>query len=306
MTRIRRVQVSIALGLAVFLFAQSGEAQSADDAPRCGTGVHEGEATGVVLFPHDQIFCPLIADPKEPHSFASFLRGTFRSIGNPTGEDTNIGAVGLADHFGLVRWGGPIPGDGVQLDVVGSIFAQFGLDTPSNDLINADYIIGLPLTFRRSGFSARARLYHQSSHLGDEFLLSEEDITRENLSFEALAFLLSQEIGPLRVYGGAEHLFRREPDTLVERFLHFGAEFRTGRSGSVQMIGGVDVKATNQDDLSPAISARVGLQAAHSRAGGHPARLVGLLFEMYNGPSPYGQFFQDDISYVGVGLHFGL
>ena len=306
MTRIRRVQVSIAFGLAIFLFAQSGEAQSTDDVPRCGTGVHEGEATGVVLFPHDQIFCPLIADPKEPHSFASFLRGTFRSIGNPTGEDTNIGAVGLADHFGLLRWGGPIAGDGVQLDVVGSIFAQFGLDTPSNDLINADYIIGLPLTFRRSGFSARARLYHQSSHLGDEFLLSEEDITRENLSFEALAFLLSQEIGPLRVYGGAEHLFRREPDTLVARFLHFGAEFRTGRSGSVQMIGGVDVKATNQDDLSPAISARVGLQAAHSRAGGHPARLVALLFEMYNGPSPYGQFFQDDISYIGVGLHFGL
>jgi hypothetical protein len=45
-------------------------------------------------------------------------------------------------------------------------------------------------------FSARARLYHQSSHLGDEFLLSEEDITRQNLSFEALAFLLSQESAP--------------------------------------------------------------------------------------------------------------
>src|SRR5262245_36312764 len=306
MASIHRVQVSIAFGLAIFLFAQSGEAQSTEDAPRCGTGVHEAEAKGIVLFPHDQIFCPLIADPKEPHSFASFLRGTFRSVGDPTGEDTDIGAVGLADHFGLIRWGGPFPGEGVQLDVVGSIFAQFGLDTPSNDLINADYIIGLPLTFRRGGFSARARLYHQSSHLGDEFLLSEEDITRENLSFEALAFLLSQEIGPLRVYGGGEHLFRREPDTLVERFLHFGAELRTGRAGSFQMVGGVDVKVTNQSDLSPAISGRAGLQAAHSRAGGHPARLVSLLFELYSGPSPYGQFFQDDISYVGVGLHFGL
>src|SRR4029079_7123906 len=306
MTSIRSVQISIACGLAMFLFAQSGEAQSPDDASRCGTGVHEGEATGVVLFPHDQIFCPLIADPKEPHSFASLLRGTFRSIGNPTGEDTTIGAVGLADHFGLVRWGGPSPGEGAQLDVVGSIFAQFGLDTPSNDLINADYIIGLPLTFRRRGFSGRARLYHQSSHLGDEFLLSEEDITRQNLSFEALAFLLSQEIGPLRVYGGAEHLLHREPDTLVERFLHFGAELRTGRAGSVQTVAGVDLKVTNQEDLSPAISGRAGIQAAHSGAAGHPARIVSLLLEIYNGPSPYGQFFQDDISYVGVGIHFGL
>jgi hypothetical protein len=31
-----------------------------------------------------------------------------------------------------------------------------------------------------------------------------------------------------------------------------------------------------------------------------------LLFEFYQGPSPYGQFFQDDISYVGAGIHFGL
>jgi hypothetical protein len=27
---------------------------------------------------------------------------------------------------------------------------------------------------------------------------------------------------------------------------------------------------------------------------------------MYQGPSPYGQFFQDDISYVGAGIHIGL
>jgi len=28
--------------------------------------------------------------------------------------------------------------------------------------------------------------------------------------------------------------------------------------------------------------------------------------ELYDGPSPYGQFFQDNISYLGIGLHFGL
>jgi hypothetical protein len=38
----------------------------------------------------------------------------------------------------------------------------------------------------------------------------------------------------------------------------------------------------------------------------HPGRLVMLMLEIYRGPSPYGQFFQEDISYVGVGLHFGL
>ena len=101
-----------------------------------------------------------------------------------------------------MRWGGPEPGEGVQLDVIGSIFAQFDVGTASNDLINADYIIGLPLTFRRNGFSVRAKLYHQSSHLGDEYLLRSEDIVRENLSFESVEVLISQELGLLRGYGG--------------------------------------------------------------------------------------------------------
>src|SRR5262245_51668766 len=194
-------------------FASVANAQTTN-APRCGAGVHESEATGTVAFPEDQIFCPLLADPKEARSFVSFLRGTFRSLDDPTGEGTSIASVGVGDSFGLVRWGGPDAGEGVQLDVIGSIFAQFDIGTPSNDLINADYIIGLPLTFRRNGFSVRSKLYHQSSHLGDEYLLRNEDIVRENLSFESVEVLISQELGPLRGYGGGEWIFRREPDSL--------------------------------------------------------------------------------------------
>jgi hypothetical protein len=40
------------------------------------------------------------------------------------------------------------PGDGVQLDAEGAVFAQFDYEAPSKDLINADYTIGFPLTFR--------------------------------------------------------------------------------------------------------------------------------------------------------------
>ena len=211
MTR-RGWQLAYLLGL-VFGLTPAAFAQTVD-APRCGTGVHESEAIGVVGFPQDQIFCPIIADPKEPRSFASLLRGTFPSVEKPSGKGTTIASVGLGDSFGLVRWGGPTAGEGVQLDVVGSIFAQFDLDSASNDLINADYIIGLPLTIRRSGFSVRARIYHQSSHLGDEYLLRSAEIQRENLSFESVELLASQEIGPLRVYGGGERIIRRDPETV--------------------------------------------------------------------------------------------
>jgi uncharacterized protein DUF1207 len=288
----------------VVCFVQPAFAQAVN-APRCGTGVHESEALGVVGFPQDQIFCPLIADPKEPRSFASLLRGTFPSIEKPSGKGTTIGSVGLGDSFGLVRWGGPRAGEGVQLDVVGSIFAQFDLDSASNDLINADYIIGLPLTIRRSGFSIRARVYHQSSHLGDEYLLRSSAVQRENLSFESLELLASQELGPLRVYGGGERIFRRDPESVAPKLFHAGVELRSARSGPLQLVSGMDFKTTEQHNWAQAFSGRAGFEVTRAPAG-HPVRLVMILLELYKGPSPYGQFFQEDISYVGVGIHFSL
>lgn len=276
------------------------------NAPRCGSGVHESEALGLVGFPSDQIFCPILADPKEPRSFASLLQGTFPSIEKPSGKGTTIASVGLGDSFGLVRWGGPSAGEGVQLDVVGAIFAQFDLDSASNDLINADYIIGLPLTARRDGFSVRARIYHQSSHLGDEYLLRGTEIQRENLSFESFELLVSQELGPLRVYGGGERIFRRDPETVKPSLFHAGAELRSGRAGVLQLVSGVDFKSTEQHNWSQAVSGRAGVELARAERGGHPLRLVTILLEMYKGPSPYGQFFQEDISYVGLGIHFSL
>ena len=98
----------------------------------------------------------------------------------------------------------------------------------------------------------------------------------------------------------------REPDTLPSKLFHGGVEFRSGRAGPAQFVAGVDVKSTTLHDWSPAISGRLGLELARRGAGDHPARLVTLMLELYEGPSPYGQFFQDDISYIGVGLHFGL
>ena len=118
------------LTIAALLPAGPAAAQTAP-APRCGTGVHDAEARGAVYLPQDQIFCPILADPKEARSFVSFLRGTFRSLDDPSGEGTNIGSVGLGDSFGLVRWGGPSAGEGLQLDVVGRSArrhrASFGL-----------------------------------------------------------------------------------------------------------------------------------------------------------------------------------
>src|SRR5439155_8371013 len=132
----------------------------------CGPTIPADEATGTVAFPRGDVFCPLLADPKTEGSFVSYLRGKSSSA-----FGTDLGAAGIGDRFGLVRWNGRTPGMGAELSLAANVYTQFDFNTASYDLINADYVVGLPITFRWNRFSARLRLYHQSSHLGDEFVL---------------------------------------------------------------------------------------------------------------------------------------
>jgi hypothetical protein len=247
------------------------------------------------------LFCPLGADPKAERSFMSYLRGDFGTIsGAEPGTDTNIGAVGLADSFALFRIGGA-SGNGVQLDIAGAVFSQFNLDEASFDMINADYLVGLPVTLRRSGFTSRLRIYHQSSHLGDEFLLDRQP-ERVNLSFESVELILSQEVGPARLYAGGEQFFAREPEELAERLAHFGAELRSLLSDDLRLMAAIDMKAVDEDEWNHAWSMRAGLEIAHVPTPGHPPDVISLFAEFYDGAAPYGQFYRDDIRYWGVGF----
>lgn len=270
---------------------------------RCGAGVHEEERSGWIWLPEGETFCPLAADPKTDRSFVSYLRGDFATIADPEpGAETNIGSVGLSDGVAIFRSAGVQSGDGFQLGISGSVFAQLDLDQPSFDLINADYVVGLPLTYRSAGFTGRLRLYHQSSHLGDEFLLAREP-DRINLSFESLELILSQERGPLRVYGGGETFFRREPDDLPRHLAHGGVEVRPGGFANGRLVLALDVKTVEEEDWETGWSARAGLEIARIPSPGHPPRVFSLMGEFYDGPAPYGQFYRQDIQYWGFGIH---
>jgi hypothetical protein len=270
---------------------------------RCGAATHAGEPAGFLLFPIGGVFCPLLADPKAEHSFLSLLRGDFPSL-TERESDTEMGSVGIADEVPIARWASSVAGDGFQIGPAGAVFAQFDLRAASFDLINADYVIGVPFTLRRGGFTARLRPYHQSSHLGDEFLLRDGEFQRENLSFESVELILSQEVGLLRAYGGGEFLFRREPETLENLLAHVGVEAHLGPARGPRIVAALDVTSTEQQDWDPAVSALGGLEVAVWREDGHPPHLIAILIEYYDGPSPYGQFFQNQIRSFGLGVHF--
>ncbi len=259
----------------------------------------------LIPLPGTQLFEPLRADPKEPRFFVSTL-----AVSSDI-QDTTIAAVGFGENFGIVRHGSN-PNRGWQLGISAAVFAQFDLETESSDLMNADYVIGLPVTWRHDDWSGRVRVYHQSSHLGDEFLLRVQP-ERVNLSFESIEVLIAHDIAGVRVYGGGEYLFHREPSELAEGLLHAGLDWRAEEAAfdisniaDAHWVAGIDVKRWQQNDWATQVSAKAGLEFASLGNINNSSRRWSLLVEYFDGPSPYGQFFQDDLRYLGIAIQLGL
>jgi hypothetical protein len=306
---IRHIRAAFCVGALVALAAPALRAQevSSESYPaRCGAGGPSAERGAYIPLPHGDVFCPLIADPKAARSFVIYQRGKESDLG------ADIVAVGISDHFPFFRTGATRNGNGVQLGLAGSVFAQFDVATSSYDLLNADYIIALPLTLRLGPFSGRARVYHQSSHLGDELLLRENPPSRENLSFESAELLFSLDVSALRLYGGGEYFFHRDPADLPDQLAHGGVELRPRASvnfGSLavgRLVAAGDVKVVNDTSSRVGVSARAGFEFGRPRDVDVPARRWSVLGEYYEGPAPYGQFHRRKVRLVGIGFHFTL
>jgi hypothetical protein len=117
--------------------------------------------------------------------------------------------------------------------------------------------------------------------------------------------------GPLRIYGGGEYLFNKEPADLGVYVIRAGTELRPttriipfGALGGFRFVGAADLKSSEEQDWKPAISARAGLE--YDRATDDAtARRWGIFGEFYSGPGPYGQFFRENVRLLGVGIHLG-
>ena len=255
---------------------------------------------GLEVLPKGLLFSPLIADPRWPHFSATYQRF------HDDARLSNAAVASLGETISILR--GPLgdKGGAWEVGIQAGVFSLFDLDAPSTDLVNADYIVGFPFSYRARNFSAMARVYHQSSHLGDEFLI-ENRIERVNLSYEAVDVRLSYEVTNwLRLYGGAGYIFRKDPDDLEPWSTQMGLEARSPRTflnGTIRPLAAIDLQYREQNDWHADLSVRAGVQFEKLPLFD---RRIQLLLEYFNGYSPNGQFYKDKVEYVGLGIHFYL
>ena len=253
-----------------------------------------------VLLPTNPLFQPLLADPRWPHFSVSFQRYLNDE------ELRNVASTNFGESFGIYRFSGPWKST-MELGIQAGVFAIFDLDAQSLDLINADYLVGIPFTIKKGNFTNRTRIFHQSSHLGDEFLLRGQTEERINLSYESVNNLFSYHLpAGFRLYAGGGYIFHKEPSSLDPWSAQSGLEFRSPKlwlKGALRPVAGLDIQHRQESNWNTDLSARAGIQFENPD---FMSRKLQLLFEYYNGKSPNGQFYDRNIEFLGIGLHFFL
>jgi hypothetical protein len=243
------------------------------------------------------LFDPLIADPRWPHFSIAYQYYI------DDDELKNVGSTSFGET--LLFFQSELPSGGSwQIGLQAAVFAIFDLDSSSNDLINADYWVGLPVFYRKGSLSSVVRIFHQSSHLGDEYLLRNR-VDRVNLSYEAVNLKVSYEARTwLRLYGGGTYILRKDPDDLKRWTVQYGLELKDDRTyfgSSLKPLAAADFKNREESDWNIDASLRAGVEIESKQMLWNRLH---LLLEYFNGYSPHGQFYERSIEYVGLGMHF--
>ena len=307
-----RTPIFTALALALSILFASGSARAEVSDCRYLTtespeSAAERSGREVGWFPAGGIFRPLLADLRQPRFYAGLRSADFPPPSLPSsGESsTTTGVVGFGTEFGVLRRAYEARCEGWQIDFWGAALAQFDMDAPSQAHINTDFLVGISATLRSGNWSTRLRLYHQSSHLGDEFLLANPGVPRIDLSMEIVDALASYESSWWRVYGGGGVIVRDNPE-LDPGILQAGFEARSPkRRGKIgwSPVGGIDVQAWQARDWGTTTSVTGGIEMSNPSG----TRRFRILAAYLRGYTPFGQFFtvQKTTDY-GINLHFDL
>lgn len=212
------------------------------------------------------------------------------------------GEVVLGENFPLVSLQeGRRP---IVLGLGSQVYGRFSLTDSKSSLISTDWVVSVNTTAALQDWLLTLEVYHESSHLGDEygdrFPGDRVDWTRE-----VLAAWAGYMTGVWRFTAGASYVLADELN-LPAPAGAFGIDYR-GKSrrflgGQVRPVAGLFTEAEAATQWRVSTSAKLGLAFATGPEN-HDIS-IGLIG--HDGLSTQRQFFRQESRYVGLELRFDL
>ncbi|WP_194847324.1 DUF1207 domain-containing protein [Candidatus Neptunochlamydia vexilliferae] len=264
-----------------------------------------------IWFPQQTVlYPPMIANP-----MATIYSAAYRIGDNVVG--TKSIAVSYGDEFPIFRWRDVFRWNGaMQIGIQAGVWSVFKMGVHHDngeisELFNTDYLVGFPLTYAANKWAFRLRVYHISSHLGDEFIVHHPEVKRVNPSMEALDLFVSWQVNKaLRVYVGPGWVWHSDSTYPIKPplYVEWGGEVRLlgqkffyhrlyGTAFLAVYLRNWQVNGWNLDGTYMA-----GYEVSKLEGVGRKIRL----FVNYHRGYSVGQFFKDRTSFTGFGFSWGF
>jgi hypothetical protein len=182
-------------------------------------------------------------------------------------------------------------------------YGRFSLDDSKSSIISTDWLVGFTVQKRLPAWELTLQLYHESSHLGDEYAEA-FGASRLDWSRAVLAGWVGYRAGPVRLTGNVNRVVI---DQL--KLPAWGASVGADWQGATGQVGGVPLRplvgffldgwSATDWVLSP--TARLGIGIP-----GPAGRELRFSLLAHTGLSTQRQFFREKSRYVGVEVEFGL
>ncbi len=251
-------------------------------------------------FPNQDPFTPLLADPRQPTSSGNFFFLSNQAYGQFNG---NFGA-----DIGIVRIESSSEGinRSIQVGIMGASFSRFALVGPSTFLVDTDFVIGLPVTFRIGAFSTRIFFYHESSHTGYDYMTYFNLTQTDNFGQEILPVIPSWDITRhVRIYGGAAYrviglyFYPTFNDSLILQggFEVYSPQIKRFESRAYFAF---NLESRGINGFSPDTDLQAGF-LFHKKNSFYQIRPA---IDFFNGYSPMGDFLFTREQYFSIGVYF--
>jgi Protein of unknown function (DUF1207) len=252
------------------------------------------------VFPHVPAFELPEASPR--------VHGVVGRIISARRGDSDFGAepeadVAIGENFPVLALReGPKP---VTLGFGTQVYGRFSLSDKKSALISNDWVVELNTTALIGAWSLTGEIYHESSHLGDEYSERFGD-TRLDWTREVAAAWLSYGRGPLRLTGNLSYVLIDQLDldrpggALAADYE--GRPFGRLLGSPIRAVGGVFFESWAATHWRVSTSAKLGIALSRSDGG----REIGLALIAHDGLSTQRQFFRRESRYIGGELRFDL
>lgn len=245
----------------------------------------------------DQLFTRLLADPRAPQTTVKYYR--------LSGLDMVDAALGNTWGAARYRWAGADGDDWFfQLNVAGMAYSRFHATGGVNEFQTTDFFAEFPLEVRRGRFSAQVLAFHESSHLGDDYIRRTHD-TGFRYSVEGVRTALAYDLLPkLKVYVGGMGFVHDVPSGQGGA-AQWGFEARSGELGWTKrhecwLYLAQDFQNQGRAGWNLDSTTSLGLRV------GEPKVVRDLRFHLdyYDGRSQFGQFFASREAGWSLGVTF--